>query len=152
MTTRSAPACGAVSHDLGEERDGVLEVEVAERLEELARGADVEGDPGAVLTLAGPLGGFCDVYGGSYNFLKRKFAARRVLEPVGAEGVGVYDVRTRVEVRAVQALYALRVQDVPGLRPLAGLEAHFLQASARAAVQEQPPFAQYFPDVHFTAS
>ena len=143
---------GAVSHDLGEERDGVLEVKVAERLEELARGADVEGDPGAVLTLAGPLGGFCNVYGGSYNFLKRKFAARRVLEPVGAEGVGVYDVRTRVEVRAVQALYALRVQDVPGLRPFAGLEAHFLQASARAAVQEQPPFAQYFPDIHFTAS
>ncbi len=77
---------------LRERRVGILEVEVARRLQEPSRRADVECD---LLRSALPR----KADGGGNQVLKRVFAV--VFQSVRAEGVGHYDMRPRRDVGAV---------------------------------------------------
>ena len=111
---------------LSEQGDRLLKGEVSEGLEELSRGADVDGDV-RILPAAVRPGLLCDLYGRG-----------------GAEGVGVYDVRSCLQIPAVQVVDVIFPGQVPGLGELSSLEALCLQDGAGRTVAEEPRMAESF--------
>ena len=109
----------------------------AERLEDLAGGADAAGDEHRVagtVRLATGDGGrllveLCDPIGGIVQFQAVTGAA---------EGVGQNDVRAGIHEVALELRDALGVRAVPKLRRIARLQPEIEQIAAGRAVREQP--------------
>ena len=139
---------GTVAHLFGEGGHGVLEVEVAERREEAARGADVESDEavaaaGLVACSAGVGDGGGDELGAA---VRGAFADE--LDGVGAKGVGEDEVRARLKVRAMDGDNLVGVGEVPFLGNFAGAEAVVLEQRAHAAVGEDDSCANQREYIH----
>ena len=123
------PAPGEGRGLLLEDRDGVLERERAERLEDLAGRPDVAGDervPAALLDLG------AREHGGGAIELGHALleVVHREARAVSAERVREHDLRAGLEVAAVHLAHELGMQQVPGLRRL---------AEAQAVLEEQGP-------------
>ena len=118
-------------HDLGEQRDRVLKIQIAQGLQKLAAGSDVQSDPVRRSGFRLRNGFFRVLQGGGDDFLHTAGKT----QPVDAEGVGFQDVAAGVEIGLVQRGDPLRIQKVPFLRPLARLQAHGLQHRAGPAVK-----------------
>ena len=134
---------GTDPHDLTEDVDRVVEGEVAHRREQLAGRTDIEGHVGILVTA-----------GLRARFLRELHCRRhdlvevlRELQAIRAEGVRVIDVRTGLEIAAVQVEDTLRVEEIPGLRQLPRLQALLLQDGAGTPVEEQPLPADSIHDI-----
>ena len=134
---------GTDPHDLAEDVDRVVEGEVAHRCEQLAGRTDVEGHIGILVT-AGLRACFLrELHRGRHDLVQ----VLRELETIRAEGVRVIDIRTCLEISAVQVDDPVRMKEVPGLRQLARLQPLLLQDGAGAAIEEQPLPADSIHDI-----
>ena len=134
---------GTDPYDLAKDVDRVVEGEVAHRREQLARRTDVERHVGVVIT-AGLRARFLrELHRRRHDFVE----VLRELETVRAEGVRVIDVRTGLEIAAVQVEDPVRVEEIPGLRQLPRLQPLLLQDGAGATVEEQPLPADSIHDI-----
>ena len=134
---------GTDPYDLAEDVDRVVEGEVAHRREQLAGRADVEGHVGILVTASLRARFLRKFYSGGHDFVE----VLRELQAIRAESVRVVDVRTGLEIAAVQVEDTLRVEEIPGLRQLPRLQALLLQDGAGATVEEQPLPADSIHDI-----
>ena len=111
-----------------------LEIQIAEGLQQLAAGSDVQADP-LRLVRGAPGRRLPGVADGSFRDLL-KFI-RGIPQPAGAERVRDHRVAARVEIRAVDRGHHVRMADIPWLRTFAGLQAFLLQKASHASVQDQ---------------
>ena len=120
----------------GEGGDGIVEGEVAGGLQQLPRRPEVQSNPDRPLSTSFlHLDLLCDFQPRSNDFLKRMLPV--VLERIRAEGVGVDDLRTRLDVRAVNRRDVVRTFHVPVFGTLPRLQSARLQERAHPAVEEE---------------
>ena len=139
----------AEAHLLGEGVVGGVELEVAGGLEEPSGGTDVERDKSPSAGARGGLLGDGDR--GGYHVGERRVAV--VLGGVGAEGVGVDDVRPGGEVGFVHGAHVVWPREVPELGHLARLQSPRLELRPHRPVEEQYAVLSYVdhPSVYFGA-
>ena len=123
----------AEAHLLGEGVVGGVELEVAGGLEEPSGGTDVERHEAPSAGARGGLLGDGDR--GGYHVGERRVAV--VLGGVGAEGVGVDDVRPGGEIVLVDGAHVVRPREVPELGHLARLQSPRLELRSHRPVEEQ---------------
>ena len=113
------PCIRAEAHHLRKDGHGFFKVQISHRLQEPSRGPDVQGDK-AVLP-AGQAPGFLHVVHACLHDGLQVLRVR-VMQPVRSEGIGVYDVASRFQVRDRQLDDVLRPCQVPPLRKLPALQ------------------------------
>ena len=126
-------ALDQAAHLLGEVVLGEIRSQGPHRLEELAGGPEVPGDQSAVL--GGRFLG--QSRAGQVEGLDLVAEVLQLQPGTGAtEGVGGDDLRTGVEVGAVDGLDVVRSIEVPRLRRLTGIEARGLEHRAHRSVED----------------
>ena len=117
---------------LGKDRNGVLEVKIAQWLQHLARGADIQSHKFFLRSyrLRGGVTGV--LHGGADNVVQLLCGE---LEDIRPEGIGIDHVRARVKVGAVDGHHLVGVGKIPSLGQLPGGKTCLLQKGAHAAVQ-----------------
>ena len=120
-------------------------MEVAQRLDHLPAGADVQRGE-LELRRAALLGGLAHKPHGGRDDLTQLVGA--VVQRVGAEGVGEHEIAARGIVGAVDILDDLRMGERPLFTTLGTAHAPGVQQRAHASVQQQQIVAQIGKNLH----
>ena len=123
--------------------DGILKGQIAQRRQHVPGGPEIQRDRG-IRPVFQPARFLCAVQGSADNGdqISRTRRGILILEAVGAEGIGIDDVRACLQILPVHLYDRIRMKHVPGLREFARFQPVVLQPRPRGAVPDQNLLSQ----------
>ena len=138
-------AGGTNPHGFGENLHRILKIQIAQGLQQLSRGADVQSDIFHLIPARGISRGLGIIHRGADDRLQLGLGK---FQTVGTEGVGADHVAARVKIIPMDRLYDLGMGDVPSFRMLTGEQSPGLEQGAHATVQTDDILFQKITKVH----